>query len=205
MSNRLTIVNVSSHGCGNCRMFKPEWEIIKDRIQDEYPGMGIREYTVMRHEELPSALENTVPFYPFLMVTLTSHLKDNLTTTDPTFRLEGEVLYAIRCTKYDDMGRRIIKYVIGGSADEAPSMRYPRTVTGVMEWIRDIAIPGVESMINQGVYGDEVEQPAQRVQMSALTENRRMLMENLNIPSLNKEYTVCPGGKVMCRRIRGKA
>lgn len=205
MNNQMTIVNVSSHGCGNCRMFKTDWDAVKTRIQEEYPEMGIREYTVMRHEELPSALENTVTFYPFLMMTLTSHLEDNLNTTDPTFRLEGEVLYAIRCTKYDEMGRRAIKYVIGGSADEAPSMRYPRTTSGVMEWIRDIAIPGVESMINQGVYGDEVDQPVPRTQMSALTENRRMLMDNLNIPSLNKEYMVCPGGKVMCRRIRGKA
>lgn len=205
MNNRLTIVNVSSHGCGNCRSFKPEWEGVKERIQEEYPEMGIRDYTVMRHEELPSALENTVSFYPFLMVTPTSHLEDNLTTTDPTFRLEGEVLYAIRCAKYDDAGRRIIKYVIGGSADEAPSMRYPRTSSGVMEWIGDIAIPGVENMVNQGIYGEVVEQIKPRMQMAALTENRRMLMDNLNIPSLNKEYMVCPGGRVMCRRIRGKA
>lgn len=205
MYDRLTIVNVSSHGCGNCRSFKPIWENIRERIQEDYPGMGVREYTVMRHEELPSSLENTVTFYPFLMVTLTSHLEENLNTTDPSFRLEGEVLYAIRCTKYDDMGRRIIKYVVGGSADEAPSMRYPRTEQGVMDWIRDIAAPGIENMVAQGIYGDVYGQLKPRIMMNAITENRKMLMDNLNIPSLNKEYMVCPGGRVMCRRIRGKA
>jgi len=138
-------------------------------------------------------------------VTLTSHLEENLNTTDPTFRLEGEVLYAIRCSKYDQLGKKLIKYVIGGSADEAPSMRYPRTESGVIEWIRDIAIPGLENMVNQGIFGDHNPITRPRIQMSALTENRRMLMENLNIPSLNKEYMVCPGGRVMCRRIRGKA
>jgi len=205
MHEGLTIISVSSHGCGNCRSFKPVWDMIKDRLHDDFPGMGIREYTVMRHEELPSALENTVSFYPFLMVTLTSHLEENLNTTDPTFRLEGEVLYAIRCSKYDQMGKKMTKYVIGGSADEAPSMRYPRTEEGVIEWIRDIAIPGLENMVNQGIFGDHNQVTRPRIQMSALTENRRMLMENLNIPSLNKEYMVCPGGRVMCRRIRGKA
>ena len=208
---RLTILFVGTTRCGNCTVFKPEWEILKDRVTKgeglDFKGFEftLTEYIVSSHEMLPPALAQTVSFYPFIMLVPTDYLEANLHTPDEDFVLVGEAMYTYRSMKNGKM-----TYRLGSSVNESPDMRYPRTADGIISWVRNTAIQSLQILAAK--YYPEIEFPdtvventqggkSSGLRMKSLAFNDDSSDVDLFIPPLNKEYTVVPGGMVLCRRI----
>lgn len=207
----LSLIYVGTSFCGNCRNFKKDWAEIKDKLPSSGLPIEVVEYVVDDHAALPPALEQTVTFYPFLMLTPKKYFEENLNTTDRNFILEGEVMYAVKSYIYEQTtGKRMLKYEVGRSVSDSPSMRYPRTTAGVMEWLKDVAIPALESMINTGKYENYeiiirmsgLKTMVSQDSLCSMEANCRDVFEGLQIPSLNKEYSLASNGMVLCRRIR---
>lgn len=190
-------------------IFKPEWENLKYRLSRgeclNLKGFDftLTEYAVSSHDSLPGALARTVTFYPFVMLIPTEYLEHNLHNPDENFVLVGETMYTYRSVKD---GR--LSYRLGSSVNESPDMRYPRTADGIVSWVKETAIQSLQMLSAKyypGVeFPDTVVDQSERagVRMKALGFNEEEHPDkDIYIPALNKEYTVVPGGTVLCRRI----
>jgi len=204
---RLTILFVGTTRCGNCTLFKPEWEKLKDMFsRDEclsFEGFEftLTEYIVSSHEMLPPAVQNTVRFYPFIMMLPTDYLEANINNADEDFVLMGEAMYTYRSIKDGK-----ISYRLGSSVNESPDMRYPRTSEGIISWVKNTAIQSLQ-MLAIRYYPDiefpdlVIEQTKGGLHMKSMKLEDERARLDIYIPPLNKEYTVIPGGMVLCRRI----
>jgi hypothetical protein len=205
---RLTILFVGTTRCGNCTVFKPEWQRLKECVSKgecldiKDIDFTLQEYIVSSHEMLPAALGRTVSFYPFVMLVPTDYLEANLHNPDESFVLVGEAMYT-----YRSMKNGMLSYRLGSSVNESPDMRYPRTADGIVSWVKQTAIQSIQMLAPR--YYPEVVLPDNVVDKSGSGLRMKSLVFNddessgmdLYIPSLNKEYRVIPGGAVMCRRV----
>jgi hypothetical protein len=193
----LTLLYVGTNHCGNCLKFKPEWEELTTMVKRgsyEIPGveLSLEELVVSEHSALPLALQNTVTFYPFIMLLPSSYYQTN---KDEELVLVGEAMYT-----YRRITDGVLQYRLGNSVNDSPNMRYPRTSEGIIDWIKTCGIESLKALSPRYYNNMSFEiDDNNRIQMRAIK------MENIElemfIAPLNKEYRVVPGGMVMCRRL----
>jgi hypothetical protein len=192
----LTLLYVGTHHCGNCSQFKPEWEklktmVLKEDIQWGGVQLDLEEYVVSAHSSLPLALQNTVSFYPFIMVLPTdyfhSHKNDDLV-------LAGEAMYTYRTMKEGKL-----QYRLGGSVNDSPNMRFSRTADGIVDWVRTCGIDSLKALSPR--YYDNMDFEINTSETSLMMRAMKMDELEMFIPPLNKEYRVISGGMVLCKRI----
>ena len=198
---KITVLYVGTTYCSNCSTFKPEWEKFKTMIAGQkvsIPGveLEVEEHVVGSHEALPLPLQNTVTFYPFIMILPSEYYETSLRTADDDLVLVGDAMYTYRTMKNGKL-----QYKLGGSVNDSPSMRYPRTALGIVDWVTECGMTSLQTLAAKYYPEIDFELPDTNngLKMRALqTMDNRLEMF---IPPLNKEYQVVPGGMVMCRRI----
>jgi hypothetical protein len=204
---RLTILFVGTTRCGNCTVFKPEWETLKECysrgecLNLEGFDFTLTEYIVSSHDMLPSAIRNTVTFYPFVMMLPSDYLEKHINNPDDDFVLVGEAMYTYRSMKDGKLS-----YRLGSSVNESPDMRYPRTSEGIISWVKNTAIQSLQMLAPRYYptieFTDSIIDKSDRgLRMKSLFIDDEESQMDLYIPSLNKEYTVVSGGMVLCKRI----
>jgi hypothetical protein len=194
----LTLLYVGTEHCINCRSFKPEWlklttMIAQDKINIKGVEITLEDIVVTSHDLLPLALQNTVPFYPFIMILPTEYYKENV---NEDIVLVGEAMYTFRTMKDG-----VLRYVHGSSVNDSPNMRYPRTAEGIVEWIKECGIQSLQTL-SVKYYPElsfEIMDDQNGLKMRSLPLND--LRMEMFIPPLNKEYLLDSRGMVLCRRI----
>lgn len=195
----LTLLYVGTSHCGNCHKFFPEWQKLKTMVSENkvnISGIEIElvEYMVVSHDLLPISLQNTVMFYPFLMILPTSYYKKNI---NEDLVLVGETMYAYRTMKDG-----VLRYTHGSSVNDSPNMRFPRTTEGILDWIRECGIQSLQTLSVK--YYPEINFELPDDKHNALTMRSLILNDmrmEMFIPPLNKEYLLDSGGMVLCRRV----
>jgi hypothetical protein len=194
---KLTLLYVGTSHCINCLKFKPEWDMLKTQvgkgeIHIDGVHLTLEEYVVVNHSSLPLSLQNTVSFYPFIMILPTSYFEKH---KDDDMVLVGEAMYTYRTMKDGNL-----QYRLGGSVNDSPNMRFSRTMDGILDWIRTCGMESLKTLSPR--YYDNMEF---EIRTSEPLMMKAMKMEDVQmemfIAPLNKEYKVVPGGMVMCRRI----
>jgi hypothetical protein len=166
----------------------------QDKFKIKGVEMTLEEIIVTSHDLLPLALQNTVPFYPFVMILPTEYYKKNV---NEDIVLVGEVMYTFRTMKGG-----ILRYVHGSSVNDSPNMRYPRTAEGIVDWIKECGIQSLQTLSVK--YYPELNFEISNDNKDSLTMRSLPLNDlrmEMFIPPLNKEYLLDSRGMVLCRRI----
>jgi hypothetical protein len=195
----LTLLYVGTKYCGNCTLFKSEWERVKNMVSNntfDIPGvrLELEEHVVGSHDALSPALQNTVSFYPFIMVLPTTYYREN---EHKDTVLVGEAMYTYRTIKDG-----VLQYRLGGSVNDSPNMRYPRTADGIRDWIRNCGLESLQNLSAKHYDNMSFEVPVgEQLPLQMRSLQLTDFHMDMFIPPLNKEYQVVPGGMVLCRRI----
>lgn len=198
----LTLLYVGSESCHNCTEFEPEWDKLAENLRGrgvENIPLSLEKIKKRSHTEFPPALQETVTFYPFIMLLPTDYYRNNVEKQEV---LVGEVLYA-----YKKMNGGNLEYRVCRDTQDSPSMRYPRTAEGILSWIEDVGLTAIVNLAPR-YYPDVLLPVAKPVQQRALKvidwngEKTRFSRDVLLFPSLHKVYELTSGGTVLHRRIR---
>jgi hypothetical protein len=198
----LTLIYVGYDGCRNCTLFEPEWEGLEKMKREgklRPKNLELRKFKVRGHAELPPSLQKTVSFYPFLLLLPTYYLENNL-GGDST--LVGEALYA-----YKKIVDGNLEYKFCENVGDYPSMRYPRTAVGVLQWVTEIGLDAIATLaprfypeMSDTIIRQRNLAPSKAVDWNL--EHDKFSKDMLIIPSLNREYRITPAGGVIIKRVK---
>jgi hypothetical protein len=155
-----------------------------------------KEYVVSKHEELPIILQNTVAFYPFIMILPSDYFNSHIESVSEDEIMVGDAMYT-----YLTMNNGKLQYKLGSSVNDSPNMRYPRTADGICDWIKDCGIQCLQNLAPRyypDIPLDFIEYSRGHLKMMTLAHDKQMEMF---IPPLNKEYRVLSSNMVLCKRI----
>lgn len=145
----LSLLIVGANGCPACEHFKPQWDIITEKMPKALSSLGhemkIHSYKLNNTSRssfniLPNCMIDLIQFFPFVMLTMEEHFET--VCRNNSKKLYGDVLYGISVDSGDT-----ISYFPGTSEEECPNMIYKRDYEGVLNWIREMGIPALERMI----------------------------------------------------------
>lgn len=205
-SSYFTLLYVGSESCQNCLVFDGEWQKLEDLYLEGKMGyipLELKKLKIEHHSQLPTGLRDTVSFYPFLFVVPTSYLEANYDRED--FVMVGEALYA-----YKKVVNGKLEYKFCENVNDHPSMRYPRTCEGIMNWINDVALDAMNSLAPR-FYPELVDPVTMIIRQRNLRsanyidwklESEQFSRDMMLIPSLNREYKISSGGFVLHKRIK---